>query len=79
MDEDPLTCYDKEHGYITILSEVVRLKPDICNRNASITNPVEICDNACGITILVEICSRDVSITFLARRCSNGFAIAGFD
>ena len=62
-----------------IMSEVSRLKPDICNRNVSITNPVKVCGNMLCITDSVEVCHREASMTFLTRRCNSGFAIAGFD
>ena len=45
------------------------LKPDICSRNASITDPVEICGNVLCIIILVELCHRKASMTFLTRIC----------
>ena len=64
---------------VWLMSEVSHLKPDICNRNTSITNPVKICDNVLCIIISIEVCCREASMTFLAQRCSSVFAIAGFD
>ena len=64
---------------VWLVSEVARLKPGICDRTASITDPVEICSSVFGITILAELCRRDVSMTLLARICNRICAIAGFD
>ncbi|KAJ1587587.1 hypothetical protein NDA15_006848 [Ustilago hordei] len=37
------------------VSGVSCLKPEICNRNASITDPVEICHRVLSITVLVKV------------------------
>ena len=61
-----------------LLSEVARMKPGICDRTASITDPVEICSSVFGITILAELCRRGVSMSLLARTCNRVRAITGF-
>ena len=52
--------------YTYYVSEVACLKPGICDRTASITDPVEI--GGCGwrIMILAELCRRVVPMALLA-------------
>ncbi|SPC62439.1 uncharacterized protein UHOD_11532 [Ustilago sp. UG-2017b] len=74
-----MKCFVLYYANTRTVSGVARLKPGICDRTASITDPIEICSSVFGITILAELCSRDVSMALLARMCNRVCAIAGFD